>query len=824
MTNPRQPNPAAWNMRASVNPPPPRDFRWNNAQMSQSFSGLKKIAHSRPHSLLEVGCKVVGASFGGFGFLSAVGEMVENPVWGISEEVAEEISRSTWLAELIRVVLQHAKPMRVADLATESPFGQVPSILPPHGPLLAVPLARPGRLRGALYLVRPPGQAPFSSEDEERVLPIIACLEQGSLFEEAHLQAQLRLLNHVAQAAAGNLDLAPILEVALRELDRHLPMTICAVWVPEEQNQDQGSGVRGQGSASGVSAADLQPQTSDPRPLTPDPSAVVLRLAEKSKGQGELARKAGLGPGTRLCLDQTPFAPCWFDGSPIYADWSGPAPRASSEDGSSVVSLGLQGSAHEAISCFATPLRAGDRTVGILQCITNRPTGFSSEQVQILYLVSDLLGPAISNCQLYGRLRDTYEALRATQEQLIRNEKMRAIGELASGMAHNFNNSLCGVLGFVEMSLMDHGLSSGCRSQLEMARTCALDAAQTVRRVQDFARKRAREAHFQRVDLNAFVKETIELTRPKWESLERLRGRPITLELRTEAHQAVLGNAAELREALMNLVFNAADAMPEGGTLAVRTWSQGSEVFVSVRDTGLGMSAEVRQRLFEPFFTTKGEHGNGMGLSVTFGIIRQHGGDITVISEANQGSVFTIRLPAAPSSAENDVSDVEGAALPAAPPSHAMANHAVPGSPDGVAARSPDRATAVNGTGTKSAGLRILVVEDEEPICRFLATVLTTLGHRPLVAQTAGDALRVFAEQPFDVVVTDLGLPDQSGEEVARAIAERVPGTPVVLLTGWADQINNDAKPLPGVSQVLGKPVTIERLSETLRALCPKRT
>jgi signal transduction histidine kinase/CheY-like chemotaxis protein len=799
-------------MRANLNPPPPRNFRWNNAQTSQSFSGLKKIARSRPHSLLEAACKVVNATFGGFGFLSAVGEMVENPAWGVSDEIAEQLSRSPWLAELIRVVLQQARPMRVADLQSENPFGPVPANLPPPGPFLAVPLARPGRLRGALYLVRSPGQPTFTAEDEERVLPIIACLEQGTLFEEAHLQAQLRLLNQVAQAAAGNLDLAPILDVALRELDRHLPMTICAVWVPEHDNRGEGSGVREQRSEVRDQRSEVREQrselsgqgtgTSDLRPLNSD---VILRLADKSKGQSQLARKAGLAPGTRVALAQTPFEPCWRDGGAIYADWSGPAHPADSDEGSSVVTLGLH--CTEAIFCFATPLRAGDRTVGVLQCITNRPTGFTSEQVQILYLVADLLGPAISNCQLYGRLKDTYEALRATQEQLIRNEKMRAIGELASGMAHNFNNSLCGVLGFVEMALMDRGLSSGCRSQLEMARTCALDAAQTVRRVQDFARKRSRAALFQPLDLNKFVKETVELTRPKWESLERSRGKPIMLELLTDARQEVMGNAAELREALMNLVFNAVDAMPQGGTLSVRTWSRGPEVFVSVRDTGLGMIAEVQQRLFEPFFTTKGEHGNGMGLSVTFGIIRQHGGDITVASEINRGSEFTIRLPAAGRD-EGRGARGEG--------------RGIKGSP--VLAMDPLPSPVAPRPTSAGGGLRVLVVEDEEPICRFLATVLTTLGHRPQVVQTAAAALRLFDEQAFDVVITDLGLPDRSGEEVARAMAEHVPGIPIVLLTGWADQIANEAKPMPGVTRVLGKPVAIEHLAETLRSVCRQRS
>jgi signal transduction histidine kinase/CheY-like chemotaxis protein len=467
----------------------------------------------------------------------------------------------------------------------------------------------------------------------------------------------------------------------------------------------------------------------------------------------------------------------------------------------------LHKATHGAASSFGTPLRGGDRTVGILQCVSSRPSGFTSEQVQILYLVADLLGPAISNCQFHGRLRNTYEELRATQEQLIRNEKLRALGELASGMAHDFNNSLCGVLGFLEMALMDRGLSSASRGHLELARTCALDAAQTVRLVQDFARVRRKDPHFQELDLDALARETVELTRLKWESLAHAEDTAISLELQTEAGALVRGNAAELREVLTNLIFNAVDAMHRGGTLTIRTWSEPANVFLAVRDTGMGMSAAVKQRLFEPFFTTKGERGNGLGLSVAFGIIRQHGGEITVTSEVGQGSAFTVRLPRAHGGARRAVNGE------AAPAERALAQTvAVPGAVAGA---------PLNGAG-RHTGLRVLVVEDEEPICRLLDTVLTTLGHRPHVVQTGAAGLEAFAAEPFDVVLTDMGLPDLSGEEVARMVAERAPPTPVVVLTGWADRIRAEAEPLPGVTQILGKPVTIERLEQTLRAVCPQ--
>src|SRR5262249_45809406 len=215
---------------------------------------------------------------------------------------------------------------------------------------------------------------------------------------------------------------------------------------------------------------------------------------------------------------------------------------------------------------FAVPLRAGDQIMGVLQSVCTQPAGFTREQIQLLYLVADLLGPAVFNCQLFGRLQSAYEELRLTQNQLIQAEKMRALGELAGGMAHDFNNSLCGVLGFLELTLTNPTLPADCRGYLEFSRTCALDAAQTVRRVQDFARWKRNEVAAERLDVNDLVRQTVELTRPKWESLAQTRGTAITVEVGTKATSQIIGSAAELREVITNLVFNAADAMPGGGT------------------------------------------------------------------------------------------------------------------------------------------------------------------------------------------------------------------------------------------------------------------
>ncbi len=725
-------------------------------------SAQRRSLRGRLQYLLELVGKSVRAAHGGVGLLSAEGELVEHVTFGVPEGASAELLRSSWGAELLQFVQRRPGPTLADDLATEEPKLGFPPGLPAVGPFVGVPINCPGRSRGGFYLARAVGEPGFGPQDLEAVVPAAAWLEQADLFEEARLLARLRLLNQVAQAAAGNLELARILVVSLRELDRHLPLHVSVVWLLEDDKVTRWQGDQG----------------AEARPSSAEPPGHLL-LAEAPGASGERARSLGLAPGMRLPVEQTPFRTCLAEGQALYADDLGAA-GAWGQAGALVRGLAERG----ASSFCAVPLRAGDRTVGVLQSVCTRPTGFTSEQIQMLYLVADLIGPAISNCQLFGHLSTAYEELRRTQTQLVQAEKMRALGELAGGMAHEFNNSLCGALGFLELALLSPELALSVRGYLDSARVCALDAAQTVRRVQDFARWRRPDPSAQVIDLNDLVRQGVDLIRHKWENLARVRGTPIAVELHCEASARVSGSVTELREVLTNLVFNAVDAMPEGGTLALRTWSTPGDVFLSVQDTGVGIPEAVRQRLFEPFFTTKGDRGTGLGLSVVFGIVRRHGGEITVESQVRRGSTFTVRLP-----------PVLGSHAPA------LVEHRL--RPPAAASRS----------------LRVLVVEDEESIRRFLQAGLTQLGHRPRLTASAEEGLTAFAEEAFDLVLTDLGLPGASGEDVARAIAQKAPQTPVVLLTGWATQLQAEMEPLEGVTRTLSKPVTLETLAATLTAV-----
>jgi CheY-like chemotaxis protein len=287
------------------------------------------------------------------------------------------------------------------------------------------------------------------------------------------------------------------------------------------------------------------------------------------------------------------------------------------------------------------------------------------------------------------------------------------------------------------------------------------------------------------LDLGDLVQHTVELIRHKWDGIGCASGlnseaQPIRVDLQTEPGVFVTGNATELREVLTNLVFNAVEAMPQGGTLTIHSWQTPTDAFLSIHDTGVGIAAAVRHRLFEPFFTTKGERGNGLGLSVAFGIVQRHAGEIYVESEEDQGTIFTVRLPLA-------ATDAAGASL-----------------------------TTACAPSVPCRSLRILVVEDEESVRQFLGTGLTRLGHRPRLASNVEEGTGALTEESFDVVLTDLGLPDASGEEMARRVAASAPGTPVVLLTGWAEQLQAEERSIHGITRVLSKPIALDTLAAAL--------
>lgn len=376
------------------------------------------------------------------------------------------------------------------------------------------------------------------------------------------------------------------------------------------------------------------------------------------------------------------------------------------------------------------------------------------------------------------------EELTQTQGRIVQQERLRAFGEMAGGVVHDFNNALMSVIGYSELLLQDPALLDDKPTVLEYLKTmntAGRDASHVVSRLRDFYRPREDADVFVALDMNDVIEEAVALTQPKWKDQALARGRTIAIDLDLGKIPPVAGNASELREALTNLIFNAVDAMPNGGTITLRTERAGDRVLVETSDNGSGMNEETRARCLEPFFSTKAEQGTGLGLSMVFGIIQRHDGKLEIESEHGRGTTFRISFP----------SQVE--LFQAA---------------EGETFR-PERA------------LRILVVDDEMVARDVVTKYLQADGHDVVNASSGAEAVVRFQAGNFDLLVTDQGMPGMSGVQLATAIKQIKAGQPVILLTGFSDPaLAHDEAPA-GVDLVLGKPIPQKTLRQAVAQLLP---
>jgi signal transduction histidine kinase/ActR/RegA family two-component response regulator/uncharacterized membrane protein len=359
------------------------------------------------------------------------------------------------------------------------------------------------------------------------------------------------------------------------------------------------------------------------------------------------------------------------------------------------------------------------------------------------------------------------------REQYAQIEKLSALGELASGVAHDFNNTLAGILGRAQLLLGTKDperIEAGLRLIIKTAK----DGAKTIKRIQDFARQR-RDHDFQPVSVDQLLLDVREITRPRWKSRPESEGVHIGLKLQLGSDEArVMGDESELREVLVNLVFNAVDAMPQGGTITLSTRESGGTIEIAVADTGTGMAEDVRSRVFDPFFTTKGKAGMGLGLAVSYGIIRRHEGGIEAESELGKGTTFRIKLPAAKTNAKQESA--------AEAPTIALV---------------PQRTDAT----------RILVVDDEENVRELLADILESEGYQVELASSGREALEKFGDgAAFDGLFTDLGMQGMSGWELAHAVRELDKKIPIAVITGWGEAVGSSERLAAQVDWVIAKP------------------
>ena len=444
-------------------------------------------------------------------------------------------------------------------------------------------------------------------------------------------------------------------------------------------------------------------------------------------------------------------------------------------------------------SLVLAPLVVENRVFGVLVVARQAAEAFNSAECEFLRHLSEHVALAAHQTQLYEALQRAYDDLHQSQQAVLQQERLRALGQMASGIAHDINNAISPIALYTDSLLeREAGLSDRARSQLSTIQRAIEDVAETVARMREFYRPREPELHLSRVALNRLIGQVIELTRARWSDVPLQRG--IVIRLETELAPDlpdIMGSEGEIRDALTNLVFNAVDAMPEGGTLTLRTLSSrrhaGDEtgVYIEVSDTGVGMSEETRRRCLEPFYTTKGERGTGLGLAMVYGMIQRHSAELEIESAVAKGTTVRVLFGVASTTA-----DVEKTAKRLQPVQR----------------------------------LRILLVDDDPLLANSLRDILEGDGHVITVADGGQNGIDTFqaarqGKSPFSVVITDLGMPYVDGRKVAAAVKAVAPSTPVIMLTGWGRRLLSDNDVPPCVDRVLSKPPKLIELRAALAEL-----
>ncbi len=424
----------------------------------------------------------------------------------------------------------------------------------------------------------------------------------------------------------------------------------------------------------------------------------------------------------------------------------------------------------------AFPLKIRDRIIGVLDVESSELRGFDDEDLKLLSSFASQVSIFIENAQLFSDLKRTLHELRQAQDQIIQTEKLKALGEMASGVAHDFNNVLAVILGNIQLLIhqLDHLKPEDIKEQLKIIEKSAKDGAETIRRMQEFTGKR-RDKEFMTLSLNEIIKEVVIITQPRWKDQAQKRG--IQIQLNTELNDIplIMGNPSELREVLTNIIFNAVDAMPQGGTITISSYPQTEDwVEIRISDTGIGMTEEVKRRVFDPFFTTKGVSNSGLGMSVSYGIIKRHGGDILIESEPGKGTTFIIHLPTGYGEEEQRVEEI------------------------------------IQHEPFTSA--RILVIDDEASVRDILTRMLRIKGHHVVTASNGEEGIEIFKKGNFDLVFTDLGMPKVSGLEVGKAIKNIDSNIPVAMITGWGMEIEKEKLSENGIDLVISKPFNFDQV------------
>jgi len=560
---------------------------------------------------------------------------------------------------------------------------------------------------------------------------------------------RINLLNQITYAVAERQDLDSIALIVLQQLEEKLPADYTSAYFYDAQ-------------------------------------AEMFNVINRGPKSQKIAEELKITKS--IPLAHTPFRPC-IKGEMAYVPDTG---KLESIMPQKMAEAGF----HTAI---AMPLTVEGRVIGILVLQRRAKDAFTEAERTFIRGLAAHVALAIHQAQLYQDLQLAYNELRQSQQTIMQQERLKALGQMASGVAHDINNALSPIVGFADLIVhTEANLSPLAKKHLNYIKTAGEDVAHIVERLREFYRPRdAREALVM-INLNAVVEQAIGMTRPRWRDIPQSRGVMIELGADLDSHVPdFAGIETEIRESLTNLILNAVDAMPSGGMITIRTRvasfgpgraNVSEHVILEVQDTGVGMDEKTRRRCLEPFFSTKGKRGTGLGLAMVYGVVERHEGQIEIDSEVGKGT--TVRLvfpvyrlePTHSSDQENDV-----------PP----------------------------------GPFRILCVDDEPPVRELIREILQRDGHTITVADGGQSGIVAFRAarstgEPFDAVITDLGMPYVDGREVAATVKKESPDTCVIMLTGWGAFLKDDKAAPVHVDGVLSKPPRIREIRGMLRKTVKK--
>jgi signal transduction histidine kinase/ActR/RegA family two-component response regulator len=557
--------------------------------------------------------------------------------------------------------------------------------------------------------------------------------------------ARLNLLHQIAHAIGERHDTASIFQVVVGDLEEHMPVDFACLCHYDQATQLLSMACVGRRSMALATVLGM----------TKDTAVAVGEDCMHSVLHGKLVHEADL-----RALDF-------------------PFPQR------------LVGGGLHALVAAPLVVEARDGVFGLLLVARKEPNSFSSGDCEFLHQLSGHVALAVNQAQLHQTLQRAYDDLRDTQQAVMQQERLRTLGQMASGIAHDINNAISPVVLYVDAILThETGFSDRARRQLEIIQRATGDVAHTVARMGEFYRQRETQLDLSEVDVNEVLGQVLDLTRARWSDMAQQRGAVIETKIENGGENPrVMGIESELREALVNLVLNATDAMPEGGTLTLRTGYRleagkgvARRAYIDVVDSGVGMDEATRRRCLEPFFTTKGERGSGLGLAMVYGITQRHGIEIDIVSSPGAGTIFRLIFPLSSPAPQSTAS---------------------------IRIRKIPRHT------------RILLIDDDPLLLSSLRETLVNEGHQVQTANGGQVGIDAFmdalnAGMPFPVVITDLGMPHVDGRAVATAIRAAAPRTAIIMLTGWGQRLVATGEIPEEVDAVLSKPPKMDELRQCI--------